>query len=365
MYSNFNKGNTNLRVPVRDLNQEFSRERSNQLDTRGSARDLVRGSPRDLDRGYKRESSNEFDYNTRKSTEEIYPNSRGSSRNLDRGYPKDPTRGTPRDFERELKREDFNEFDLSMKRSSKKLDRGSSRERSFDPSAKFTRDLTKESPRNMERGFNRERSTELDYNMNGSSREFDQGLYRERPNEFEYNIRGSARDLDRYSKDINNRSSLNLYTLHVTTSNKKMAGTDATVYIELIGAKTASGKMPLTVSQTPGNMFEAGKVDVFKIKCEDVGELRKLRIGHDNKGISAAWHLKEVLVESQLDGMRWLFKCNRWLDKNQEDGKIERELLPVDSSPRSRSRSVENRFDSYQSNLSDKGPNELLDNRDR
>ena len=45
--------------------------------------------------------------------------------------------------------------------------------------------------------------------------------------------------------------------------------------------------------------------------------------------MAAGWHLKEVLIESKTDGRRWLFECNRWLDKKEDDGKIERELIAI------------------------------------
>ena len=40
------------------------------------------------------------------------------------------------------------------------------------------------------------------------------------------------------------------------------------------------------------------------------------------------WHLKDVTVESVTDGRLWTFDCNMWFDKNREDGRIERELIP-------------------------------------
>ena len=42
------------------------------------------------------------------------------------------------------------------------------------------------------------------------------------------------------------------------------------------------------------------------------------------------WHLKEVVVESQANSRKWLFECNRWLNKFEDDGKIERELVAIE-----------------------------------
>ena len=56
------------------------------------------------------------------------------------------------------------------------------------------------------------------------------------------------------------------------------------------------------------------------------------RIGHDNKGVGPGWHLKEVVIEAKAEGRQWLCECNRWLDKKEEDGKIERELVAIGES---------------------------------
>jgi hypothetical protein len=38
-----------------------------------------------------------------------------------------------------------------------------------------------------------------------------------------------------------------------------------------------------------------------------------IRIGHDNKGIGAAWHLNEVIIESTNEDKKWIFPANRWI----------------------------------------------------
>lgn len=124
---------------------------------------------------------------------------------------------------------------------------------------------------------------------------------------------------------------MNSYIITVNTSDKLGAGTDSNVYIELIGRKkVSSGKLVLDESKSNKNKFEKGKTDVFEIKCRDVGTLRRIVIGHDNKGSNAAWHLKNVYIKSKLDGRVWLCECNRWLDKMTSDGKIEVELEAVE-----------------------------------
>jgi hypothetical protein len=82
--------------------------------------------------------------------------------------------------------------------------------------------------------------------------------------------------------------------------------------------------------------------DEFGFECEDLGELQKIVIGHDNSGFGGAWFLDKVVVTSHLpetttstssssgdnnsNTKQYFFLCGRWLAKNEDDGKIEREI---------------------------------------
>ena len=129
---------------------------------------------------------------------------------------------------------------------------------------------------------------------------------------------------------------MNLYKIHVVTSDLKMAGTDANVHIQLYGAHSSTDKLPLMKSLTNKKPFEAGQTDLFEIKCDNVGYLKKVRIGHDAKGLGSGWHLKQVTVESAKDRTSWLCECNRWLDTFEDDGRIERDLPAVEQQSRQR-----------------------------
>ena len=54
-----------------------------------------------------------------------------------------------------------------------------------------------------------------------------------------------------------------------------------------------------------------------------------IRIGHDNSGFGGAgWMLDNVEIEAPSLSKRLHFPCDRWLDKKEDDGLIERELTP-------------------------------------
>ncbi|KAG8545266.1 hypothetical protein GDO81_021178, partial [Engystomops pustulosus] len=118
------------------------------------------------------------------------------------------------------------------------------------------------------------------------------------------------------------------YTVRVKTGDKKNGGTDANVFIVLFGEKDDTGFMNLKASKTNKNKFERGKIDVFTVEAVDIGPLKKIKIGHDNKGSSAGWFLDWVEVDAPSLGQRLKFPCGRWLDKTEDDGAIERYLFP-------------------------------------
>lgn len=104
------------------------------------------------------------------------------------------------------------------------------------------------------------------------------------------------------------------YNVTVVTSDKRNAGTDATVYIQLFGNKNDSGKIDLVASKTNKKKFERGNSDEFEIKTSDVGNIRKIKIGHDGKGLGSGWHLKEVIIDAPKLGKKLKFPCSRWLE---------------------------------------------------
>lgn len=77
------------------------------------------------------------------------------------------------------------------------------------------------------------------------------------------------------------------------TSDVRGAGTDAAVFAELIGSSGATSGRKQLVSAAP-DAFERGKVDEFRLRCQHLGELARLRIGHDGRGAHPAWGLLKV-----------------------------------------------------------------------
>lgn len=115
------------------------------------------------------------------------------------------------------------------------------------------------------------------------------------------------------------------YCVSVKTGGKKIgSGTDANVYISFYGTKNRWSEQKALVPPKGIDPFESGKTDIFNVLASDVGELTKIRIGHDGCGLNAGWYLDNVVVETK--GAPYKFICDRWLSVSEDDRKIERDL---------------------------------------
>ncbi|KAK7896482.1 hypothetical protein WMY93_021807 [Mugilogobius chulae] len=116
------------------------------------------------------------------------------------------------------------------------------------------------------------------------------------------------------------------YEIIVITGEEKGAGTDANVFITIYGTNGDSGQRQLR--QKFRNLFERGQTDRFVVEMLDMGELQKVRVEHDNTGISPGWFLDRVEVTNTANGVTTIFLCGKWLDLKKADGQIVRALYP-------------------------------------
>ncbi|XP_041854417.1 lipoxygenase homology domain-containing protein 1 isoform X1 [Melanotaenia boesemani] len=129
---------------------------------------------------------------------------------------------------------------------------------------------------------------------------------------------------------LEQKSMSTTYTLKIKTGDKEYAGTDANVFAILFGEKDDTGIINLKACKNYKNKFEQGMINEFTVEAVDLGDLEKLRIGHDNSGGSAGWFLDWVEINAPSQGQRMRFPCGRWLDKVEDDGAIVRDLYPAE-----------------------------------
>ncbi|XP_051273916.1 polycystin-1 isoform X2 [Dicentrarchus labrax] len=120
------------------------------------------------------------------------------------------------------------------------------------------------------------------------------------------------------------RPGLYHYRVLVKTGWRRGAGTTAHVGISLYGVNK-SGSRHL---QRDG-AFQRGSLDQFHLETDDnLGEVWKIRIWHDNTGLDPSWYVQHVVVwDPQTDHM-FFFLLEDWLSvENQKNGTVEKEVL--------------------------------------
>ncbi|XP_062056258.1 lipoxygenase homology domain-containing protein 1 isoform X3 [Lepus europaeus] len=145
------------------------------------------------------------------------------------------------------------------------------------------------------------------------------------PSEDEEGGAGNSNPLDNLALEQKDKSTT--FSVTVKTGDKKNAGTDANVFITLFGTQDDTGVTLLKSSKTNSNKFERDSIEIFTVETLDLGDLWKVRIGHDNTGKAPGWFVDWVEVDAPSLGKCMTFPCGRWLAKNEDDGAIVRDLF--------------------------------------
>ncbi|KAL7062668.1 hypothetical protein AAHC03_0509 [Spirometra sp. Aus1] len=105
------------------------------------------------------------------------------------------------------------------------------------------------------------------------------------------------RELPASGSNIPNPPQLCHYKVRIHTGDRADAGTDARVFLNIFGEMGDTGDRQLKKSSKNIKKFARGKVDEFIIDAVHLGEIQKIRIGHDGKGAHPGWFLHEVTIE--------------------------------------------------------------------
>ncbi|NTX07762.1 lipoxygenase family protein [Myxococcus sp. CA040A] len=98
------------------------------------------------------------------------------------------------------------------------------------------------------------------------------------------------------------------YKLKIRTSAKLGAGTNADIFVTLVGTHGESG--PHALNKRFHDDFEAGAEEVYSVQATDLGELVLLRFTNTG-GVAADWLLDQALVTAE--GKQWRFPFFRWV----------------------------------------------------
>eukprot|EP00062_Callorhinchus_milii_P006800 gi/632947789/ref/XP_007889227.1/ PREDICTED: lipoxygenase homology domain-containing protein 1 [Callorhinchus milii] len=119
------------------------------------------------------------------------------------------------------------------------------------------------------------------------------------------------------------------YDVLVSTGDTWNGGTNANVFIVIYGKRGDTGSRQL-IKSNHAKMFQKGQTDTFSLEAVDLGNLKKLVIGHDGLGAGNGWFLEKIIMKDTTRHNKYNFPCHRWLDQGEDDGKIARELYAVE-----------------------------------
>ncbi len=105
------------------------------------------------------------------------------------------------------------------------------------------------------------------------------------------------------------------YKITFKTGTQSGAGTDAEVSLRIFGSKVNSNEITL---ESRLSQFENGSLDSFFIETDDLGELQRLIVSHNNKLLGANWYLDEVIIETLSTKKLWYFPVYSWIKKNDK-----------------------------------------------
>ncbi|XP_061173091.1 lipoxygenase homology domain-containing protein 1-like [Saccostrea echinata] len=124
------------------------------------------------------------------------------------------------------------------------------------------------------------------------------------------------------------------YDITVHTGTKSFGGTDANIYLTIYGARGQSPKIHLVDSSKGQKCFEKGSVDKFRISQRDLGELKKIRIEHDGKGVASGWHLEKITIATNAPKQTYYFLYGGFIGKDVGKGHLYREIFAKKSLPK-------------------------------
>ena len=117
------------------------------------------------------------------------------------------------------------------------------------------------------------------------------------------------------------------YEVHVYTGVHSQSGTDSRVRFIIAGTEAYTTARLL--SDGVRKNFKTGDVSAFLLRTQyDLGVPVNIRVWHDNsgEGRKAGWFLSKIVIVDLQNKQWYLFKCDKWLALDEDDGRIERVL---------------------------------------
>eukprot|EP00111_Clytia_hemisphaerica_P004632 TCONS_00013294-protein len=128
------------------------------------------------------------------------------------------------------------------------------------------------------------------------------------------------------------------YSVTVITGDKRNAGTNANVFINLRGTLGRINKQHLMKELDADAMeidddetfqFKRATSERFTVSGVDIGDLISVEIEHDGVERNQSWFLEEVSVKKYETKQTWVLPCKKWLSLYEDDCQVKRILKPL------------------------------------
>ncbi|CAL8070988.1 unnamed protein product [Calicophoron daubneyi] len=124
------------------------------------------------------------------------------------------------------------------------------------------------------------------------------------------------------------------FEIKIMTSEDSPPFMTAKSFIQIYGKEgEPSSPVALEQAEEEGALFKPNSVNKFYVEINEiVHPVKKIRIWHDESGVNPHWHIRRVELRGiTADGkmfVTYVFPCERWLSRANDDGAVERELVP-------------------------------------
>jgi len=113
------------------------------------------------------------------------------------------------------------------------------------------------------------------------------------------------------------------YKISIQTGDERNCGVSAQVFVRLFGEnKKKTERVRLELAKK--KKFEPGSTESFEIEALDVGDLRKVELGHEGAGPNECWLVKSIEIHNPTKGKSYFISCNQWLSTEKGDGQTVR-----------------------------------------
>jgi hypothetical protein len=115
------------------------------------------------------------------------------------------------------------------------------------------------------------------------------------------------------------------YIIGVRTRGERNSGTDANVFITVVGSTRSLNDVQLKDSMSHMDKFERGSVDWFLFSLpQTLGDVTRVALRSDNSGMFSSWSPESVVIFDKKCGHESIWSCDGSLNKDRPVAELQR-----------------------------------------